>query len=405
LAALLLLLSVIGCAEKPPAPREEVTGVPIKEEPAAKSAPPALIPAGETSTPAAEKVTIEKSAPEKTAPEAAPAKPVAAPELPGLVAEPASASPEPAATVGTKLISRQVLFGNPDKSSARLSPDGTKLSYLAPHEGVMNLFVGPVDDPSAAKPVTHEKDRGVRSYFWAYDNQHLLYPQDKKGDEDWHIYSVDLTSGETKDLTPYDKVAAQVDGVSDKIPQDIVVGINDRDPQLHDLYRVNLQSGERTLLEKNEGFVGYVVDDDYKVRFASKMTPDGGIQYYEPNGEGGWKEFLKVGVEDTLTTNLAGFDKTGKKLYLTDSRGRNTSALAERDLETGKETVLAANDKADVGAVLSHPTEKTIQAVSFDYEKPEWQILDPAVAEDLKYLQSVSPGDVQIPSRTLDDKR
>ncbi|MEX0676308.1 MAG: S9 family peptidase [Pirellulales bacterium] len=390
LAALLGALGVVGCESK-------------SSQPAPEEVSPAREQAGEV-------------APAKDAADEAAAEPdnKSGPELPldPPKAEPAPSEAKPAEqpqagtapAAGTGLIARQVLFGNPDKAAARLSHDGSKLSYLAPRAGVLNVFVGPVDDPSAAKPVTDDKQRGIRVYFWAYDNRHVLYLQDTKGDEDWHVYSVDLESLETKDLTPLNKVAAQIEGVSERFPTEIIVGLNDRDPQYHDLYRVNVATGERKLLQKNTEFAGFVIDDDYQVRFASKMLPDGSIQYFEPDGESGWKEFLKVGPDDTLTTSVSRFDKSGKKLFLTDSRGRNTSALAEIDLESGKETVLAANDKADIGALIVHPTEKNIQAVSFDYERPEWQILDPAIEADLKYLDTVAEGELQVASRTLDDR-
>lgn len=225
------------------------------------------------------------------------------------------------------MIPRTTLFGNPDKASARISPDGSKLSFLALRDGVLNVFVGPVDDPSAAKPVTHDKKRGVRIYFWAYDSRHILYLQDTGGDEDWHVYSVDLEKVETKDLTPIEKVAAQIEGLSEKFPQEILVGLNDRDPRFHDVYRVDIASGQRKLIQKNDEYAAFVSDDDFQVRFAMKMLSDGGSQYYQADGQGGWKEFLKIGMEDTLTTSLAGFDKTGKIVYLTDSRGRDTMLL------------------------------------------------------------------------------
>src|SRR5262249_11899186 len=151
-------------------------------------------------------------------------------------------------------------------------------------------------------------------------------------------------------------------------------------------------------------FAGFVSDDDYNVRFAMKMLPDGSNQFYQADGQGGWKEFQKIGPEDTLTTSPAGFDKSGKILYLTDSRGRNTSALAKIDLASGEGTVRAADDKADAGGVLAHPTDKNIQAVSFDYERTTWKILDPAIADDFEYLKTVAAGELQVPSRTLDDK-
>ncbi len=365
----------MGCGTKPTAPPEDVPATRVDSD-----AGPAAANASQNAQPAA-----------PTAPEQ--------PDSP-----PAQGAAEPTATAGTRLIARRILFGNPDKASARLSPDGSKISYLAPRDGVLNVFVAPIGDPQSAQPVTQEKVRRIPAYFWAFDAQHILYIQDKGGDEDWHVYSVDLASGATRDLTPLAKVAAQITAVSEKFPQEILVGLNDRDPQYHDVYRVNLATGERQLVQKNTEFAGFVTDDDFQIRLATKMTADGGMQLYEADGQGGWKEYQKIGMEDTLTTSPAGFDKTGKILYMTDSRGRDTSALVQIDLATGKQTVLASDERADVGGVLAHPTEKNIQAVEFNYERTEWRILDPAIEDDMRYLATVAPGEVQVPSRTLDDK-
>ncbi len=409
LAALIAAVGVIGCdaGTKKQTP-EEVSPAPEQATQAAEpTAPSDEAAKSKDELPVEPKDEEAAAAPKTNSP--GESDDAIGPEIPLEVApgdpnDSGAAQAEPAATQGTKLISRQVLFGNPDKASARVSHDGSKLSYLAPKDGVLNVFVGPIDDPPAAKPVTDDKQRGIRIYFWAYDNKHILYLQDSKGDEDWHVYSVNLDSGETKDLTPLDKVAAQIEGVSEKFPGEIMIGLNDRDPQFHDVYRVNIETGERELVQKNTEFAGFVVDDDFKVRFASKMMPDGSIQYYQPDGQDGWKEFVNVGPEDTLTTSVAGFDKTGQKLYLTDSRKRDTSALVEFDLASGEEKVLASHEKADIDGVIAHPTEKNIQAVSFDYERPEWQILDPAIEDDIKYLKTVAEGELQVTSRTQDDK-
>jgi dipeptidyl aminopeptidase/acylaminoacyl peptidase len=313
--------------------------------------------------------------------------------------------PEPtAAGDKTGLIPRKVLFGNPDKQAPRISPDGKRLAYLAPVDGVMNVWVGPADKPEDAKPVTKDKKRGIRSYFWAYTNQHLLYIQDQDGDENWHVYRVDLDSRETKDLTPLPKVAAQVEGVSHRFPTEILVGLNDRDEQFHDIHRVNLLTGERKLIQKNTEFAGILTDEDFKVRFASKFTPDGGVAYFQPGEKDSWKEFLKVPMADSLTTNPSGFDKTGSVLYLLDSRGRDTAAFTTLDLTTGKQTVVAQDPKADAGGVMAHPTENTIQAVSFTYERTRWDFKDDAVKKDFAVLAKVADGEVTISSRTLDDR-
>lgn len=100
----------------------------------------------------------------------------------------------------SELIPRDLLFGNPEKTQARLSPDGTRLSYLAPKNGVLNVWVGPVEQPEAAEPVTNDTERGVRDYSWAYTGNAILYHQDKGGDENWHVYRVALASGETRGL-------------------------------------------------------------------------------------------------------------------------------------------------------------------------------------------------------------
>ncbi len=305
----------------------------------------------------------------------------------------------------TPLIPRQVLFGNPDKAQARLSPDGSRISYLAPVEGVLNVWVGPADDPDAARPVTNDTGRGIRIYFWAFTNENILYIQDKDGDENWRLYAVDLSTSQTRDLTPVEGVRAQVQEVSPKFPDQILVGLNDRDPQLHDLYRINIDTGEQQLVQENDqGFLGFLTDDDYDVRFAMRLTPDGGNEILRPNDEGGWEPFAKIEMEDTLTTSPVGFDKTGRILYMLDSRGRNTAALTAMNLDTGEQTLIAEDPRADISDTLVHPTEKNIQAIAFTYERKQWQVLDDSVAPDLAFLRTVADGDIEVISRTLDDK-
>jgi dipeptidyl aminopeptidase/acylaminoacyl peptidase len=322
-------------------------------------------------------------------------------------AEPAKAidfpKPTPAGSK-TGLIPRKVLFDNPDKASPRISPDGKHLSFLAPVDGVMNVWVGPIDKPGDAKPVTKDKKRGIRSYFWTFTNDHILYTQDADGDENWHVYSTPIDGGETKDLTPLKKVSARIDSVSHRFPDEIIVGLNDRDEQFHDLHRLNLKTGDRKLIEKNTEYAGYLVDENYVVRGAEKLAADGGAVLYEPDGKGGWTEFLKIPMSDTLTTNPVGFDKTGNILYMIDSRGRDTGAFATMDLKNKKETIVAEDKKADAGGVMLHPTEFTVQAVSFTYERTRWEFKDPGVEASFAELKKVADGEISVASRTLDDK-
>ena len=219
-------------------------------------------------------------------------------------------SPTPLPQDTTPLIPRQVLFGNPDKASAKLSPNGTRISYRAPLDGVLNVWVGPVDDPGAAKPVTSDTGRGIHGYFWAFTNEHIIYVQDEEGDENWRFYSVDLTTNQPKDLTPLEGVQARIQEVSPDFPDEIMIGLNDRNPQLHDLYRVNIRTGEKQLVQENQGFASFLTDDEFNVRFAFRLTPDGGNEVLRPTEEGGWELFMKIEMEDVLTTRPAGFDKT-----------------------------------------------------------------------------------------------
>ena len=303
----------------------------------------------------------------------------------------------------TPLIPREVLFGNPDKITVRLSPDGTRISYLAPVDGVLNVWVGPADDPGAAEPVTNDTDRGVRTYFWAYTSEHVLYLQDQAGDENWRVYSVNLATGETTDLAPLEGVQARIQAVSQKFPEEILIALNDRDPTLHDIYRANITTGEKSLVMENEGFVGFTTDDAYNVRFAVRLTPDGGSEIFQATEEGGWEPFMEIAMEDVLTTGIVGFDKTGTVLYMIDSRNRNTAAFFALDLETGEQTLIAEDPHADTSDLMIHPTEKIVQAVAFTYERKHWQVIDESIAGDLAYLKTVADGDVEIVSRTLDD--
>ncbi|RZN36077.1 MAG: S9 family peptidase [Methanosarcinales archaeon] len=304
----------------------------------------------------------------------------------------------------TRLIPREVLFGNPDKESPLLSPDGLWISYLAPVGGVMNIWVGPADNPAAAEPVTDDTDRGIRYYAWAYTSEHIIYVRDQAGDENWRVYSVNPLTCETVDLTPLEGMQAIVWGISPKLPGEILVAMNDRDPELHDFYRVNISTGERVLVQVNEGFLNFIADEDYAVRFAVRVTADGGLEFFSPSETGGWELFTAIPVTDALTTYSCGFDRTGAIMYLIDSRDRDTAALFAVDTGSGERTLVAMNTRADVSDVMIHPTERSVQAVAFTYARKNWQVLDKSIVNDFVYLSVVADGDFEIVSRTLDDR-
>ena len=319
------------------------------------------------------------------------------------------------AAADVQLIPRKLIFGNPDRANVQISPDGRHVSFVAPRDGVMNVYVAPADDVANATPVTNDRTRGITNYFWAYDSKHVLYVKDEGGNENWNVFSVAVASpDQAKNLTPNPKVAARLAAVSERHPESILVGINDRDPRFHDLYRINIASGEKTLLAQNPGQIegnvvsSFMADDDYNVRFAAATTPDGGLALYEPKGDAakkaGWALFDKIGSDDTMTTEPQGFDKTGRVLYLADSRGRDTGALYTMDVKTKEKKLLVEDKRADVGTVLLHPTEKNVQAVSFTYARQDWKVLDKSIEGDFKALRKVADGDFNVQSRTLDDK-
>ncbi|MBX9652904.1 prolyl oligopeptidase family serine peptidase, partial [bacterium] len=303
------------------------------------------------------------------------------------------------------LIPRDVLFGNPDKAAVRISPDGKHLSWIAPVDGVLNVWVAPVNDLEAGKPITNDTKRGIRSYAWTFNSQNLVYLQDEGGDENWHIHSVDIDTKKAIDLTPFKEVAATIENASPKFPDELLIGINDRDPQLHDTYRVNVKTGNRELVLKNPGFAQVVSDDDFRIRFAMKMNPkDGSTEIFQPDDKGEWKPFDNIPMEDSLTTSPVDFDKSGQAVYLLDSRGRDTAALVKLDPKSKATEVIASNEKADISDVMIHPITKVIEAVATTYERTEWQFFDKGIEEDFKSLEKLADGEIGVSSRTLDDR-
>ncbi|MBJ6980865.1 S9 family peptidase [Luteimonas sp. MC1572] len=305
---------------------------------------------------------------------------------------------------GVELIKREALFGNPERAVVMISPDGKTLSWVAPVDGVMNVWVAPADNPAAARAVTQDTARGIRNYFWSYLPDTLLYLRDSGGDEDFHLFSVNVATGKTTDLTPFPKTTAQVTGASHAHPGTLLVGMNDRDPKWHDLYKVDLASGERTLVEKNDDEIGaYLADDELQVRYATRARADGGQDILQPDGKAGWKVYSDIPFEDSMTTQPAGLTADGSTLYMLDSRGRNTSALYAVDVASGERALVLEDARADVGQALPHPVTGKVQAVAVNYLREEWQAVDPAIAADLEKLQAIGPGEIGVNARTLDD--
>ena len=303
------------------------------------------------------------------------------------------------------LIPRKALFGNPSRERVTVSRDGVRIAYLAPLDGVMNVWVAPVDSPEDATPVTQDAVRGIRFYVWAYNPDFILYVQDTAGDENWRLYSVDLRSRVTTDLTPYEGVHAMLTGLSPLFPNEALVALNDRDARFHDLYRIDILTGESTPVQINDiGASGFVADDDFTVRLAGVTQPDGSWRTMSRSANDDWETIIEGGVEDALTTHLLGFDSTGRRLYMLDSRGRDTSALVEIDTDTMRERELAIDSRADATDFIIHPSTHVPQAVAFEYDRVRWHVLDDSITEDVERIRRASQGDFHVVSRSYDDR-
>ncbi|PPT54630.1 S9 family peptidase [Xanthomonas arboricola] len=319
-----------------------------------------------------------------------------------------AATPAPAAAQAPaappELITRDALFGNPERANVSISPDGKYLSWVAPLEGVLNVWVAPVDAPDQARAITKDTARGIRTYFWTYQPNTLLYLRDNGGDEDFHLFSVNLSDGSSKDLTPFKKTNAEVYRVSAQHPESIMVGMNDRDPKWHDLYRVELASGKRSLVQQNtDSLDSYLLDGNYQLRYATRATDDAGRELLVPDGKR-WKSVDRIPFEDVSNTSPDGLTDDGKTLYMQDSRNRDTAALYAIDTASNARTLLFENPRTDVGATLNDPRTGVVQAVSTDYLREEWKALDTGIAADLQKLKSLGSGDASVAARTLDDR-
>ena len=299
----------------------------------------------------------------------------------------------------TSLIPREVLFGNPERTSPKISPDGRRIAYLAPVAGVLNVWVGPAEDLALARPVTDDSERGIRSHFWAEDNRHLVYLQDTGGDENWHVHLVDPAAGESRDVTPYDGVQAQLLASSRRHPGSVVVGLNRRDPQIHDAYRLDLDTGELELLAENPGFVPWAIDDELRPRGGIRNLPDGSIEL-EVDG----RVLLRAGLDDALATAPVTFNKDGSALYVLTSVDRNAVELFRIDVESGDLEPVAGDPTYDVSNVDVNPDTLEVEVVSFLRDRVDHRALASSRSSDLDAMRSVAGGDLVLGNRDHADR-
>ena len=308
------------------------------------------------------------------------------------------------------LIPRAVFFGNPDRAGVQISPDGARISYLAASDGVLNVWVQTIGAQDA-KAVTHSTQRPIRNYFWAHNAQQIIYSQDRGGDENFHLYAVDLASANETDITPFEGAQARLTASDRGFPDEILVSINNRDPQFHDVWRINTRTAEGHMVFQNDGrYAAVDADSQFNVRMASRIDDQtGGLETFaRDSADGEWYELAHWGLEDAETSGPIGFSRDGKTIYVMDSRGVNTGRLyayctAKKDGPSYD--MIAADERADLDDTVWDPNTGKPQAVSFQYARREWKILDPALQPDWDALTRVNAGDFSISSRDDRDAR
>ncbi|HEY9849229.1 MAG TPA: S9 family peptidase [Leptolyngbyaceae cyanobacterium] len=315
-----------------------------------------------------------------------------------------SATVQPSAKNLPPLIPREILFGNPERTSPRLSPDGKYLAYIAPDDNnVLQVWlrtVGKEDD----RKLTADQKRGIRIFFWTYNADRLMYMQDSDGDENFHLYLVNIQSNIVRDLTPFQGVKAQPIGLDPNFPDLALVALNLNNPQKFDVYRINLNNGAVDFDSDNPGnILGWTADAEFQIRAATASTQDGGFDLlFRETPDKEWEILRHWGPDEE--GGPVSFSADNKTLYIEGNHDANAQRLIAFDLATRQENVIAEDPQYDVGDVMIQPITRVIQAISFYKDKQEWTILDESIAEDFEAIEKVHPGEFSISSRDLADK-
>jgi len=322
-------------------------------------------------------------------------------------------------TTSDEIIPRDILFGNPTYASPNLSPDGKYLAYLAPSKdsGVLNVFIRNTSDKDESKVrmVTSDKSRGIRQYFWAQDSETLLYMQDFEGDENFHLWGIDATSekAEARDLTPGENIKASSVITNKRYPNELLVGTNERNPAIFDMYRCKYNDPENAALVLDTENPGDVVgwgseDESFEIREATVRNPadSSNTVRVRDDTKSEWRDLVTFpygedgGVIEFCKDN-------GKSCWMTSSVGRETTALLQVDLKTG-ETIkeISYNEKSDVQGIVLDQDTKKIKAVSYNYARTERVFFDKDLEADYEKLKELGPegAEVGVGSKTRDEK-
>ena len=308
----------------------------------------------------------------------------------------------------TPIIPLEHFFDNPEIAGAQISPDGRWISYLKPHRGKLNIHVRAID-ATEERVMTADTARPVGGYFWAADASHLLYVQDKGGNENFHVYAVPIAGTglpEARDLTPFEGVRAIIFAVPEDAPERILVGMNRRTPSAFDAYWLNLESGEATLAVENPGrHGGYLLDPENRVRVAQQQNEQGGTEILFRETEAApWRTVFSVPADENA--GAVRFHPDGRRLYVTTNRGTDLARLILLDLASGaiEEVEGDPEKRVDIGGVsFSDRTDEIIATTYVDdtvriYARPAWQ-------RDIERLRAVHRGTPNVTSITRDEQK
>jgi dipeptidyl aminopeptidase/acylaminoacyl peptidase len=269
-------------------------------------------------------------------------------------------------------------FRNAEKNGYQISPDGNYFSYLTSWENRMNVFVQKVGSDEAVR-VTSATERDISSYFWKGNNK-IMYLQDKAGDENFKLYSVNKDGSGLKLLSPEDKVRTEIVDDLEDIDDYMLVNMNERNPQAFDVYRININTGEKKMIAENPGnIMSWMTDHDGKLRIATASDGVNGVLMYRETEDVPFKEVLSINFRESVEPLFFSFDN--KFVYASSNLGRDKSAIVKFDIANGKEMeMMYENPNVDVSGLSYSKKRKVLTAISYVKEKREMKFLD-AVAE------------------------
>lgn len=305
---------------------------------------------------------------------------------------------------GPELIPVQALISHPTKTSPCISPDGRKLSYLAPRGDVLNIWVrtiGASDD----RPVTRETERGIKRYFWAHDNKHIMFIQDIKGNDNWRLYGANIDTGEVTDYTPFDSISVSVVDYSKRFPSELIVSMNLGNRTVADAYRLDLETGELTMIAKNPGNVGrWLADADFVIRGALAFQPHGGRDLIvRADADAPWRRVASWNSEDIASSGPLRFTRDGTGIYCLDARGYNTGRLVRIAVADSSVEVIAEDPQYEIVSAFLQVDTYEMQAVAFAREHIEWTVLDPSLRSDFDAVSRLARGDFEFASTDASD--